>query len=193
MYISVYITYNYLNCTADEFADCIIYDCIGSIKHNENVHTTCHTCVWPLDSPLRFAFPSSSGGLKYLEILCSLQSTRSKIKDLVKNVEHHSLNVTYQYFWRYNTYIWLSNFHEIEIRISRLEISRGRLANWYLCAIIHHYSPGVFSLLLRRFSFIWSETFATPLQEVLSPLRWLPQIATSGWTEEEKTGGEHST
>jgi len=123
MYISVYITYNYLNCTADEFADCIIYDCIGSIKHNENVHTTCHTCVWPLDSPLRFAFPSSSGGLKYLEILCSLQSTRSKIKDLVKNVEHsffkcyisifltlQHLYLIIQFSWNRNSYFKTWNF-----------------------------------------------------------------------------------
>jgi hypothetical protein len=38
-------TYDYIDCTADEFADCTIYDCIGSIKRNENARATCAMLV----------------------------------------------------------------------------------------------------------------------------------------------------
>lgn len=72
-------TYNYIDCTADEFADCTIYDCIGSIKRNENARTTCHTRVTlRIASPSTLALPFQ----RWIKILDSLQniweSTRSK-------------------------------------------------------------------------------------------------------------------
>lgn len=66
-------TYNYIDCTADEFADCTIYDYIGSIKRNENARTTCHTRVTPRFSPsIRSSL--SVVDLRYLED--SLQSIK---------------------------------------------------------------------------------------------------------------------
>lgn len=66
-------TYNYIDCIADEFADCTIYDYIGSIKRNENARTTCHTRVTPRFSPsIRSSL--SVVDLRYLED--SLQSIK---------------------------------------------------------------------------------------------------------------------
>lgn len=70
VYIIVHIRMT-IDCNADEFADCTIYDCIGSIKRNENARATRAVPRDPSilpDSALFVLFVLSSGGLRYSEL-----------------------------------------------------------------------------------------------------------------------------